>query len=69
MLEDNYGGEALNTHPKLRNMKRSTNAYMLVYIRESMQDEILREVTINDIPEHLGTYELVQNQSILFILL
>lgn len=69
VLEDNYGGEALNTHPKLRNMKRSTNAYMLVYIRESMQDEILREVTINDIPEHLGTYELVQNQSILFILL
>ncbi|CEI86488.1 Putative Ubiquitin carboxyl-terminal hydrolase [Rhizopus microsporus] len=53
VLEDNYGGEALNTHPKLRNMKRSTNAYMLVYIRESMQDEILREVTINDIPEHL----------------
>ncbi|KAG1052933.1 hypothetical protein G6F43_004949 [Rhizopus delemar] len=53
VLEDNYGGEMLNTHPKLRNVKRSTNAYMLVYIRESMREEILKEVTIDDIPDHL----------------
>jgi ubiquitin carboxyl-terminal hydrolase 7 len=46
----------LNTHPKLRNVKRSTNAYMLVYIRESMREEILKEVTIGDIPDHLSKH-------------
>ncbi|CAO3702673.1 unnamed protein product [Rhizopus stolonifer] len=55
VLEDNYGGERLNTHPKLRNQKRFTNAYMLIYIRESSRDEILREVSMKDIPEHLVT--------------
>jgi hypothetical protein len=30
-----------------------TNAYMLVYIRESDEDEILAEVTENHIPIHL----------------
>jgi ubiquitin carboxyl-terminal hydrolase 7 len=59
VLEENYGGEpqganALNTRPNLRTIKRFTNAYMLVYIRESMMDEILNDVTTNDIPPHLS---------------
>ncbi|KAG2175621.1 hypothetical protein INT43_001268, partial [Umbelopsis isabellina] len=58
VLEENYGGEpqganALNTRPNLRTIKRFTNAYMLVYMRESMMDEILSDVTTNDIPPHL----------------
>ncbi|KAG2227462.1 hypothetical protein INT45_007487 [Circinella minor] len=52
VLEDNYGGEPLGI-PEYRSFKRSTNAYMLVYIRESMQDEILAEVSEHDIPTHL----------------
>ena len=53
VLEDNYGGEPLGA-TDYRGLKRSTNAYMLVYIRESMQDEILAEVSEQDIPAHLG---------------
>ncbi|CAO3700741.1 unnamed protein product [Rhizopus stolonifer] len=53
VLEDNYGGEALNMHPSLRGQKRTTNAYMLVYIRESSREEILKEVDMKDIPNHL----------------
>ncbi|KAI9265155.1 hypothetical protein BDA99DRAFT_559227 [Phascolomyces articulosus] len=52
VLEDNYGGEPLNVMGH-RGYKRSTNAYMLVYIRESMQDEILADVSQKDIPAHL----------------
>jgi ubiquitin carboxyl-terminal hydrolase 7 len=59
VLEENYGGEpqgaqALNTRPNLRTMKRFTNAYMLVYMRECMMDEILNDVTTADIPPHLS---------------
>ncbi|KAI8149922.1 hypothetical protein BJV82DRAFT_647181 [Fennellomyces sp. T-0311] len=55
VLEDNYGGEPLGT-TAYRGLKRSTNAYMLVYIRESSQDEILSEVSETDIPHHLGNF-------------
>ncbi|ORX89747.1 ubiquitin carboxyl-terminal hydrolase 5 [Basidiobolus meristosporus CBS 931.73] len=57
ILEDNYGGESLQPNqPGLRQtyrMKRFTNAYMLVYIRESALDDILDPIAIEDIPEHL----------------
>ena len=57
VLEENYGGEPLNGfgmgRPAPRVYKRFTNAYMLVYIRESMRDEILGDVSENDIPPHL----------------
>ncbi|KAI9256173.1 hypothetical protein BY458DRAFT_519583 [Sporodiniella umbellata] len=58
VLEENYGGEqqgapGLNMRGRL--MNRFTNAYMLVYVRESMIDEILAPVTNEDIPKHLIT--------------
>jgi len=61
VLEENYGGEpqgvnALNTRPNIRTIKRFTNAYMLVYLRECMMDEILNDVTTADIPPHLSKY-------------
>ncbi|RGB42735.1 ubiquitin carboxyl-terminal hydrolase 5 [Rhizophagus diaphanus] len=60
VLEDNYGGEypnanAITIRSAGRNHKRFTNAYMLVYIRESNVDEILSPVVPDDIPEHLQT--------------
>lgn len=65
VLEDNYGGEMLlpdgqvarvpGQLPNKPGAKRFTNAYMLVYIRESQAPEILREVTDADTPAHLRT--------------
>ena len=60
VLEDNFGGEmhsnvitAQGPKPQLRAMKRFTNAYMLVYIRESKVNEILAPFTNDDIPPNL----------------
>ncbi|PFH50648.1 hypothetical protein AMATHDRAFT_75447 [Amanita thiersii Skay4041] len=59
VLEENYGGEPLNgVHPALqrnqvRAMKRFTNAYMLVYIREPAIDEVLPPFSEDDTPAHL----------------
>lgn len=62
VLEENYGGEALNglVSPMQRNqvraMKRFTNAYMLVYVRECMIDEVLAPFKEEDTPAHLSEY-------------
>ncbi|KAI4527549.1 cysteine proteinase [Schizophyllum commune Loenen D] len=59
VLEENYGGEVMNgTTPamqrnQVRTMKRFTNAYMLVYIRQAVVDEILAPFTEEDTPAHL----------------
>ncbi|CAB5149192.1 unnamed protein product [Rhizophagus irregularis] len=58
VFEDNYGGEYPNANSIIirsaaRNHKWFTNAYTLVYIRESNVDEILSPVVPEDIPEHL----------------
>lgn len=61
VLEENYGGEALNHLPALqrnqaRAMKRFTNAYMLVYIRDIAIDEVLAPFTDDDTPPHLSSH-------------
>ncbi|KAI1943689.1 ubiquitin-specific protease ubp15 [Ophidiomyces ophidiicola] len=61
-LEDNYGEDVndLSNGNGLRqpltraySAKRSTNAYMLVYLRKSRVDELLVDVVKNDFPAHL----------------
>jgi len=57
---ENYGGEPLTgfVPQTLRNqvsaVKRSTNAYVLVYIRETAIDEVLAPLTVEDVPPHLS---------------
>lgn len=47
MFEANFGGDALL-------QPIHTSAYMLVYVRQSHQDDVLAPVTEADIPRHLG---------------
>lgn len=62
VLNENYGGGDISPENlasmslamrQLNRHKRFTNAYMLVYIRNSDMDEILKPLTTDDIPEHL----------------
>jgi ubiquitin carboxyl-terminal hydrolase 7 len=61
VLEDNFGGESLvngAAHPPAKPplkgaMKRFTNAYMLVYIRETKVNDILAPISTEQVPEHL----------------
>ncbi|XP_063902380.1 ubiquitin carboxyl-terminal hydrolase 7-like [Zophobas morio] len=60
-IEGNYGSDAaVNTSevgqlrdPQRLKLKHYSNAYMLVYIRDSCLKEVLCEVSINDVPLHL----------------
>ncbi|KAG8100649.1 hypothetical protein GUJ93_ZPchr0013g36878 [Zizania palustris] len=58
-LEEQYGGEEElpQTNPGLNNtpfkFTKYSNAYMLVYIRESDKDKIICNVDLKDIAEHL----------------
>ena len=67
VLEENYGGEyelpngAVGVRqPYTRGLstKRSTNAYMLVYVRKSRVDDVLVPITKDDVPSHIGMPKL-----------
>ncbi|KAL9551745.1 hypothetical protein MBANPS3_004101 [Mucor bainieri] len=51
VFEANFGGQSL--HEQASSDNRETNAYMLVYMRDSSQSQILAPVTMEDIPSHL----------------
>ncbi|PWN43435.1 putative ubiquitin-specific processing protease 21 [Ceraceosorus guamensis] len=61
VLEDNFGGEIPNGHlggqvgarAPVRAMKRFTNAYMLVYVRQRAAPEVLKPFAVEDTPAHL----------------
>ncbi|XP_025409585.1 ubiquitin carboxyl-terminal hydrolase 7 isoform X2 [Sipha flava] len=50
-IEHNFGGN--DGDENMMPIKQCTNAYMLVYIRDSELKNVLQEVTINDIPKEL----------------
>jgi ubiquitin carboxyl-terminal hydrolase 7 len=50
-IDQNYGG---TEDDFLLNVRNCTNAYMLVYVRESAMKTILQEVTEDDIPSELN---------------
>ncbi|KAL1494339.1 hypothetical protein ABEB36_009953 [Hypothenemus hampei] len=51
-VENNYGGHDEDIN--MMNVKHCTNAYMLVYIRDSELGNVLQEVTNSDIPSELA---------------
>ncbi|XP_066139547.1 ubiquitin carboxyl-terminal hydrolase 7 isoform X1 [Euwallacea fornicatus] len=51
-IEHNYGGQDEDIN--MMNVKHCTNAYMLVYIRDSELPNVLQEVTDADIPSELA---------------
>lgn len=57
VYDENFGGfinnNNNNQNSNTKAYRRNTNAYMLVYVRESHLDQILSPITIDDIPEHL----------------
>jgi ubiquitin carboxyl-terminal hydrolase 7 len=64
VFDENFGGDNIPifgphmASAKAKMIKKLTNAYMLVYIRESDLDEILKPITEADIPEHLRISKL-----------
>ena len=67
-LDENFGGEYNFGHNDVTRLqqnrlpiKRSMNAYMLVYLRKNKIDEILVPVATEDVPEHLRMYHSFQS--------
>lgn len=62
VLDENYGGDGgqlngivpVSQRNQVRAARRMTNAYMLVYIRDSAIDTVLAPFTENDTPAHLS---------------
>ena len=58
-LDENFGGDytvldgGRNPLSRQVSIKRSMNAYMLVYLRKNKIDELLVPVTEDDVPHHL----------------
>lgn len=57
VLDENYGDSQQRTNGATggRSAIRTNNAYMLVYIRKTKQDNVLLPVTKDDVPSHIGT--------------
>ncbi|KAL2243540.1 UNVERIFIED_CONTAM: Ubiquitin carboxyl-terminal hydrolase 12, partial [Sesamum indicum] len=58
VLDEHYGGEeehvmTLNPDNAPLKFTRQSNAYMLVYIRESDKDKIMCDIDDRDISQHL----------------
>lgn len=53
-IESNYGGHAEDEMSLT--IKHCTNAYMLVYIRDSELKNVLQQVTEEDIPQEVTKY-------------
>ncbi|KAK2959541.1 putative Ubiquitin C-terminal hydrolase 13 [Blattamonas nauphoetae] len=49
-MEENYGGSDLDGTTRTR----VASAYMLVYVRQDVKEEVLREVGMNEIPSHIS---------------
>lgn len=77
-IDQNYGGP--NDELNLNAKHSSSNAYMLVYIRHSALEEVLQEITINNIPseldeklkeekrmEHIRRQERTENNTIMSV--
>jgi ubiquitin carboxyl-terminal hydrolase 7 len=65
VLEDNYGGESANGYmpgqaksQQVMAIKRSTTAYMLVYIRDSRIDQVLAPLAEADTPIYLSAFSV-----------
>jgi ubiquitin carboxyl-terminal hydrolase 7 len=64
VYDENFGGDNIPlfgphmASTKAKMIKKLTNAYMLVYIREYDLDEILKPITDADIPDHLRISKL-----------
>jgi ubiquitin carboxyl-terminal hydrolase 7 len=60
VLDDNYGGDmanglvAPNQRQQARTMKKFTNAYMLVYVKDEAVDDVLKPFGPDDTPSHLS---------------
>jgi ubiquitin carboxyl-terminal hydrolase 7 len=62
VTEDNYGGDMSNglaapnqlARQQPRTMKRFTNAYMLVYVRDDAIGDVLKPFGPDDTPSHLS---------------
>ncbi|KAI2695503.1 hypothetical protein CBS147317_7782 [Penicillium roqueforti] len=55
VLDENYGDSQQRTNGATggRSAIRTNNAYMLVYIRKTRQDQVLLPVTKDDVPSHI----------------
>jgi ubiquitin carboxyl-terminal hydrolase 7 len=61
-IENNYGGQDDDMN---MTVKHCTNAYMLVYIRDSELKNVLQKVTEHDIPEEVRI-NLNENHTLIF---
>lgn len=55
-IDNNFGG--IERDNNMMTMQYCTSAYMLVYLRVSELQNVLQEITINNIPKEVSKYDL-----------